>query len=65
MLQTKQLLNSHKVYLKLYLFRIFAKEFPPKMIWSLTCRNDEAWGIQGYEIFKHYADPLKQMKDRD
>ena len=29
------------------------------MMWSLTCRNDEAWGIQGYEIFKHYVDPLK------
>lgn len=33
-------------------------------MWSLTNREDNNWGIEGYEIHKKYVDARKQIEDR-
>lgn len=35
-----------------------------KEMWSLSNREDNNWGIEGYEVVKKYSDARKQVVDR-
>lgn len=39
-------------------------DFSYEDMFKIATRQTSAFGIEGYEIAKKYADPLKQMEDR-
>ena len=41
-----------------------AKSLDIGEMWSLTNREENNWGIEGYEAVKKYSDARKQIRDR-
>ena len=38
---------------------------PMDEMYSISRRANTAWGVEGYEVPKQYADARKQMEDRE